>query len=213
MYHLTHLNGIITPQNVVRSTREARQVLLKAVASGEVERLKVVQALRSISRHFDDALEEEKKQEESKNIPVDYAGRPIVGARRSSGSEVVRSVDEYILSEPTQTLENLDGKWRLQLMADRKGEGVDYFFNTTLISQKIDTADMVYESRSQGLRSNSQSGGLIFDAENRILTREGAKAFTGDSGGEGGLFGLFGANKSGRGVKMSNIPQQVLSGR
>jgi hypothetical protein len=99
-------------ENVVRSTREARQILLKAVASGEVERLKVVQALRSIGRHFDDALEEEKKEQEkqSKSALVDYAGRPILRARRSDGDDGAKSFDGCVLSEASQTLENLSGE-------------------------------------------------------------------------------------------------------
>lgn len=199
-------------QNVVRSTREARQILLNAVASGEVDRLKVVQALRSISRHFDDALEEERKEEELKNVPVDYAGRPIVGMRRGDRSFNANSLDSFVLAKPNQTLENLKGEWRLQLMADRSGDGVDYFFNTTLISQAIDTSKMIYKSKSEGLRGTSQSGCIEFDDQNRILIREGfGKAYTGGGSGADMLFGFFGGNKLGRGVKMSNIPQQILS--
>jgi hypothetical protein len=171
-----------------------------------------VQALRSIGRHFDDALEEEKKQIEEKNqvVPVDFQGRPIVGALRNEGNPLANSkgLDNFVLSEASQTLENLQGEWRLQLMADKSGDGVDYFYNTTLISQKINTGDMVYFSTSQGLRG-TKSGGIMFDGEDRILTREGAKAYTGGGGGD--FFGMFGGNKSGRGVKMSNVPQQILS--
>ena len=183
--------------------------MLKAVGSGEVERLKIVQALRSFSRHFDDALEEEKKTEESKKIPVDYAGRPIVGIRRSDSGSSPLGLDGFVLSEPTQTLANLEGEWRLQLMADRTGDGVD-FFNTTRICQLFDTSDMVYESKSEGRGSPNQSGSLIFNERNRILTRDKSKAYTGAGGGNG-FFGMFGDNKSSRGVKMSNVPQQILS--
>ncbi|KAL3789103.1 hypothetical protein HJC23_008565 [Cyclotella cryptica] len=197
-------------ENVVRSTREARQILLKAVASGEVDRMKVVQALRSISRHFDDALTEEKKQKETKNVLVDYAGRPIMKARRNDDNDLAKSLglDGFVLSEPTQTLENLGGEWRLQLMADRKGDGVD-FFNTTLIWQVIDTTDMLYRSQSQGFLSSPQFGGLLFDERDRILTREGAKAYSG--GGGGNLLSLFGGNKKDTACMMINTPQQILS--
>eukprot|EP00956_Cyclotella_meneghiniana_P043731 scaffold284863_cov93-Cyclotella_meneghiniana.AAC.4 len=200
----------ILTENVVRSTREARQILLKAVGSGEVERRKIVQALRSISRHFDDALEEEKTRDASKNIPVDYAGRPILQTGGNDRNPLVNSfgADGFVLSEATQTLANLDGKWKLQLMADRSGDGVD-FFNTTLIYQVIDSSERVYKSKSQGVRISKQSGSFEFDGENRILTREGAKPYKVESGGS--LFGMFGDNKRSRGVKMANIPQQVLS--
>jgi hypothetical protein len=202
-------------ENVVRSTREARQILLKATDSGEVDRTKIVQALRSISRHFDEALTAEKEQEASKNVPVDYAGRPITGPRRSSMSgsssnAAARSalsnaigMDGYVLSDRTQTLESLNGEWRLQLMADRKGEGVD-FFNSTLVWQILDTSEkMDYAT------SSSQTGSLKFKGSERVLKRATA---TGGGGGESG--GLFSALFSGRSVmanKMTNVPQQVLS--
>lgn len=193
-------------ENVVRSTREARQVLLKAVDAGEVDRMKIVQALRSISRHFDEALTVEKEQEASKNVPVDYAGRPIITTRSSSSTASALStalgMDGYVLLDATQTLENLDGEWRLQLMADKKGEGVD-FFNSTLMWQTLDTSQMDYTT------SSSQSGVLKFVDEDRVLYREGA---TGGGAGAGGLFSvLFSGGKSGVARKMINVPQQVLS--
>lgn len=111
--------------------------------------------------------------------------------------------DGFVLPEASQTLDNLNGKWRLQLMADRSGDGVD-FFNTTMIYQQIDSTEMMYKSKSQGVRISKQSGSFKFDGQNRILTREGAS-------GSGSLFSMFGDNKRSRGVKMTNIPQQVLS--
>ena len=193
-------------ENVVRSTREARQILLKAVNSGEVNRLKIVQALRSISRHFDEALTVEKEQEARKNVPLDYAGRPIITARSSSSTASAFSaalgMDGYVLLDGIQTLENLDGEWRLQLMADKKGEGVD-FFNSTLMWQTLDTSQMDYTA------SNSQSGVLQFEKEDRLLIREGA---TTGGGGGGGLFSaLFSGGKSGVARQMTNVPQQVIS--
>ena len=203
-------------ENVVRSTREARQILLKATDSGEVDRTKIVQALRSISRHFDEALTAEKEQEASKNVPVDYAGRPITGPRRSSMSgsssnAAARSalstaigMDGYVLSDRTQTLESLNGEWRLQLMADRKGEGVD-FFNSTLVWQILDTSEkMDYAT------SSSQTGSLKFKGSERVLKR--ATATGGGGGGEsGGLFSALFSGRSGMANKMTNVPQQVLS--
>lgn len=212
-------------ENVVRSTREARQILLKAVSASEVERMKVVQALRSISRHFDDALLLEKKNEEAKNVPVDYAGRPIVTARRSTSTTqddlaAAIGLDGFVLSEPTQMLNNLDGEWRLQLMADKKGDGVD-FFNTTLFWQRIYTTDnMAYISGSKGMRPSLQSGTLNFNEEERILSRDGVSSTTsglvvGSGGGGGGgllsmLFGGAGGSAAAAG-QMIKVPQQVLS--
>jgi len=195
-------------ENVVRSTREARQILLKAVGAGEVERLKIVQALRSISRHFDDALSAEKEQEKSKNVPVDYAGRPIVTSRRSSNeAELAKAIgmDGFVLSEASQTLDNLDGEWRLQLMADRKGDGVT-FFNTTDCWQTLDVSDMAFRSETPGFRFSSQTGDLGFNKKERILSREDVSS----SG--GGLFSyILGGGKMGTAGEMMNVPQQILS--
>ena len=199
-------------ENVVRSTREARMILLKAVNSGEVERMKIVQAIRSITRHFDDALIEEKKNEEAKNVPVDYAGRPIVsvGARRSTQDGLASAIgmDGFVLAEPAQMLESLNGEWRLQLMADKKGDGVD-FFNSTTVWQSIDTSGMAYSSGSKGLRLSSASGDLLFDNTKRILSREGASAKV-NTGGGGGLLGMLMGGGSNAG-EMTKAPQQVLS--
>lgn len=193
-------------ENVVRSTREARQILLKAVSASEVERMKVVQALRSISRHFDEELIAEKKNEEAKNVPVDYAGRPIVSTRQQSAEENLATaigMDGFVLSKPSQMLTNLDGEWRLQLMADKKGDGVE-FFNTTLFWQAIDSSEMEYNSGGV----SSQSGSLDFDEKERILSREGSTVKT--AGGGGGLFSMFKGAKGTAG-EMTKAPQQILS--
>ena len=197
-------------ESVVRSTREARQILLMAVSASEVDRMKVVQALRSISRHFDEALVEEKKNEEAKNVPVDYAGRPIVSTRRSTQNTLATAIgmDGYVLASATQTLESLEGEWRLQLMADKKGDGVD-FFNSTLIWQAIDATGMAYDSGSKGLRSSSQSGSLNFNGKERILSREGVSVNAG--GGGGGLFSMLLGGGGGTTGEMTKAPQQVLS--
>lgn len=203
-------------ENVVRSTREARQILLKAVSAGEVDRMKVVQALRSISRHFDDALAEEKKDEEAKNVPVDYAGRPIVAARRTAQDSLATAIgmDGFVLLKPAQTLAGLDGEWRLQLMADKKGDGVDYF-NTTLIWQSIDADGMAYRSGSAGARVPPQSGELGFDGGERVLSRDGATTASAAPGaGGGGILSMLmggGGGAAGRAREMTRAPQQVLS--
>jgi hypothetical protein len=60
-------------ENVVRSGSEARQVLLQATNSGEVNRLRIVQALGFISRRFSDAL----KIEIDQNAPLKETGLVI----------------------------------------------------------------------------------------------------------------------------------------
>mmetsp|Transcript_8178 Transcript_8178/g.14799 ORF Transcript_8178/g.14799 Transcript_8178/m.14799 type:complete len:663 (+) Transcript_8178:643-2631(+) len=199
-------------ENVVRSTREARQILLRAVSKGEVDRMKVVQALRSISRHFDDALVAEKKNEEDKNVPVDYAGRPIVSARRSTQDDLAAAIGMggFVLLSPPQTLENLDGEWRLQLMADKKGDAVE-FFNSTLFWQAVDSSGMTYGSGSKGLRSSSQSGDLGFDESDRILSRDGASTSQEVKGRGGGLFSMLLGGGGGIADEMTKVPQQIMT--
>lgn len=201
-------------ENAVRSTREARQVLLRAVSPGEVERMKVVQALRSITRSFDEAVTTERKDEEAKNVPVDYAGRPIVSAvRRSTQDDLATAIgmDGFVLPKPSQTLANLDGEWRLQLMADKRGERVE-FFNSTLFWQRIDASGMTYVGGSKGLRSTAQSGVLDFSGAGRILSRVGASpniAGMGGGGG-GGLLSMILGGGTGTAGEMVKAPQQVM---
>lgn len=203
-------------ENAVRSTREARQVLLRAVSPGEVERMKVVQALRSITRSFDEAVTTERKDEEAKNVPVDYAGRPIVSAvRRSTQDDLATAIgmDGFVLPKPSQTLANLDGEWRLQLMADKRGERVE-FFNSTLFWQRIDASGMTYVGGSKGLRSTTQSGVLDFSGGGRILSRVGASpniaGMGGGGGGGGGLLSMILGGGTGTAGEMVKAPQQVM---
>lgn len=193
-------------ENVVRSTREARQILLKAVAASEVDRLKVVQALRSFSRHFDEALEVERKAAESKNVPVDYAGRPIVNTRRSAEDDLASAIGMggFVLGKAEQTLADLSGEWRLQLMADKRGEGVD-FFNSTTIWQAIDSETLTYETA--GFES-FQSGELTFESNRRLLSRINARK---ESGGMSFLSKIFGGGGNAAASTMSQTPQQVLT--
>jgi len=201
-------------ESVVRSTREARQILLRAVNKGEVKGLQVVQALRSISRNFDDALAAEKRDEMAQNVPVDYAGRPIVSAPRSARSEgalaAAIGMDGFILLDAAKTLTNLDGEWRLQLMADKKGDGVDYF-DSTLFWQEIDSSGMSYQAGTKGLRPSSQSGSLRFDERERILSRGDDSSGKEAPGGGGGFLSVLLGGRSGVGEKMTQVPQQILS--
>jgi len=194
-------------ENVVRSTREARQILLKAVAASEVDRLKVVQALRSFSRHFDEALELVRKVEDSKNVPVDYAGRPIVNTRRSAEDDLASAIgmDGFVLGKADQTLADLSGEWKLQLMADKRGEGVD-FFNSTTVWQTIDSETLTFETA--GFES-SQSGELEFEPNRRLLSRINVSRK--NSGGMSFLSKIFGGGGNAAASAMSQAPQQVLT--
>lgn len=208
-------------ENAVRSTREAQQVLLRAVSATEVNRIKVVQALRSISRSFDDAVVAERKViEEEMNIPVDYTGRPIVSTVQRSSTTTTQEdlatavgMDGYVLSKPSEIIDKLDGEWKLQLMADKRGDRVEYF-NTTLFWQRIDTSTMRYMGGMKGFsRSTTQSGLLEFDESGRILSRDGVSSpnipennlltmFLGS-----GIIGIGGGSNAGEMIK---VPHQVL---
>jgi hypothetical protein len=161
---------------VVRSSRDARQILLRATRPGEVGRLRIVQALRSLSRFFEDALENEIQM--SRPLPEPVAimdGKPIVPQRQPSGdgslSSSVRQMDQYVLMSSEQMMENLDGEWRLQLIADKRGDGVK-FFNSTLAWQIVDTGQMNFKSLCpQGFLTVEPTGLIEFNNKRRILRR------------------------------------------
>lgn len=187
-------------ESVVRSNREARQILLQATGSGMVEHLKIVQALRSLSRHFDSALEEELKAAAPQSVAV-MNGKPIVKQRESSSvATVMAGIDEFVLASPEQMLEMLNGEWRLQLTADRQGDGVKYNNNSTF--QTVDTDAMAFSfAGPSGFVKVSQSGDLEFESEKRILSKTNV-----NTSGGGMLSGLM--------VGKSNTltaAQQVLS--
>ena len=162
-------------ENVVRSNREARQILLQATGSGKVEHMKIVQALRSLSRHFDSALDEEQKRAAPQSVAV-MNGKPIVAPpppprESSSVASVMAGMDEFVLASPEQMLEMLDGEWRLQLIADRTGDCVKYDNNAT--RQTFDTDSMTFSSSGPaGFVKVSQSGNVDFDSNRRILSKE-----------------------------------------
>ncbi|GKY93619.1 hypothetical protein MPSEU_000329300 [Mayamaea pseudoterrestris] len=195
-------------ENVVRSHREARQVLLRATDGGEQSRLKIVQALRSIARRFDDALQ----KEITLNAPQPEAvavinGRPILAAKQQTMDETVSSfrADDFILGDADTMLENLDGYWRLQLLADKRGEGVK-FFNKTESWQSVDVDNRRFSSSGpQGFTRFEQSGKIEFNRKRRILWRSGVRVTS------GGVFtGLFGGKTAGC-FGAIRAPQQIMS--
>ncbi|GAX23940.1 hypothetical protein FisN_20Hh148 [Fistulifera solaris] len=198
-------------ESVVRSPREARQVLMRAVAGGEVPRLRVVQALRSIARRFDDALEIEIKKAESKVVEEESVavidGKPILSRKKQEEemlAGMMQDLDEFTLAAPDQMKENLSGEWRLQLLADKKGDGVK-FFNNTMSTQTIDMKRLSFTSDggNSGLINVKQSGQVQFNDERRILSKTDVQV-------SGGMLGLFGATSSGAAGAVSS-PQQVLT--
>lgn len=195
-------------ESVVRGIREARQILLQATGKGEVDRMKVVQALRSMSRYFDDALEKEMEENAPQPEPVALInGKPILQPKkpRTDLDADVASMEKFILAGPKQMMENLGGKWQLQLLADKRGDGVKYF-NTTDSWQTLDTSAMQFESSGQeGFLSVTKSGGIEFNGEKRILTKTEVQ-----SSGAGGLLSAVFSGSSGA-KAAPNGPQQIVS--
>ena len=157
-------------ESVVRSTREARQILLSATYSEcNIPRPRVVQALRSISREFDSELRKEMEEAAEPTIFID--GKPI------KKKEVVsKEPGSFTLASPAQMIENLDGEWRLQLLADKAGDGVKYF-NKTISWQRIDSDNMEYSHYMPvGFANIDDKGEWSFDNESRTFDHSTAGA-------------------------------------
>ena len=186
-------------ESVVRSIREARQILLAATDSGEVDRLKIVQALRSIERKFNEALAEEKKRNTPKEEPVAIMnGKPIVKQEDIESATAI-GMDTFNLGDMEQTLENVDGEWKLQLIADSKGDGVK-FYNKTLSWQYFDTKEMKYDAYGPaGFLTISKSGKFSIDESSRIISWKQI-----ETSGSGALWkGILGDS--------NNVEQQIMS--
>jgi len=195
-------------ESVVRSIREARQIILAATNSGEVDRTKIVQALRSIDRSFSDALAKEMKKNEPDPEPLAMMnGKPI--ERKKDDNELIAGIaglESINLGDMNQVLENLSGEWKLQLMADSKGDGVN-FFNKTISWQSFDAEEKNYKAFSpSGFLSVSQTGSFAIDDIKRVISRsevskEGSAAFFTD---------LYSTRLTGA-VAAVNLPQQIIS--
>jgi hypothetical protein len=194
-------------QSVVRTSREARQIILRAVGAGEVERVRVVQALRALSRRFEDALQAEIVRNTPIAEPIAVMnGKPILQRPVVVETPEVlpSSTGSFRLTGPEQMMDNLNGEWRLQLLADKRGDGVKYF-NSSVSWQNVDMKTRTFSSAGPaGFVTVQQTGGVDFNEKRRILRRESIQV----SGG-GVLAGLFG-NKVGAAGAVS-APQQVIS--
>lgn len=192
-------------ESVVRSIREARQILLRATDSGEVERTKIVQALRSIERKFNEALKEEIKRNKPKEEPIAVLnGKPII-KQEDMESPTAIGMDSLNMGDLEQTMENVSGEWKLQLMADSKGDGVS-FYNKTLSWQYFDVEAMEYNSSGPaGFLTLSQSGEFEIDEISRIISRKNVKS----QGSGAFLTDLLGTSSGS--VAATNLQQQIIS--
>jgi len=197
-------------ENVVRSVREARQILLKATSSGEVERPKIVQALRSYSRTFDEALREEIERNTLKEEPVALMnGIPIATVPEEKGRPSIAGMDAFNLGTAEQMKENLLGEWKLQVITDKKGDKVS-FFDKEVSWQNIclDNEDLFVMNYQLSIPAAfftlSQRGQLNFGNKRRVISRVDVKS----DGASSFLVDLVGKSTA---SVTTNSEQQVIS--
>jgi hypothetical protein len=105
-----------------------------------------------------------------------------------------------------QTIENIEGKWKLQLIADSQGSGVKYF-NKTLCMQSFNTADMSYDaSGPSGFLTLTQNGSFDIDKVKRIITRKEI-----EKDGSAALFTDVYSSKLSGPTAAINLQQQIIS--
>ena len=195
-------------ESVVRSNREARQILLKATGKGEVGRTRVVQALRCMSRQFDESLKSEIASLDESEPTAFLNGKPIVkGAPTGGLRDPTISLGDFTLLSADEMIQNLEGRWRLQLLADKQGDGVS-FFNTSIAVQEFSIQDMSFSaSGPSGLTTMKSSGKIELDGSKRILNRSMIES----SGGGGGIFSVFRGGKDSGFSGAVSRNQQIIS--
>eukprot|EP00531_Pseudo-nitzschia_arenysensis_P009608 CAMPEP_0116137296 /NCGR_PEP_ID=MMETSP0329-20121206/12176_1 /TAXON_ID=697910 /ORGANISM="Pseudo-nitzschia arenysensis, Strain B593" /LENGTH=699 /DNA_ID=CAMNT_0003632209 /DNA_START=344 /DNA_END=2443 /DNA_ORIENTATION=- len=197
-------------ESVVRSTREARQILIKAEGKGEISRTRIVQALRCLSRQFDEMLQNEIDSSIVQQPTAYLDGKPIEkGPAESSRYGVqIGSLGDFTLLSANEMMENIDGEWKLQLLADKSGDGVS-FFNTTVAIQNFSTEDMTFSaSGPSGLGTEKCSGQIAMDASKRILSKEEIES---SSSGVGGILSMISGGKSSGFPAAVSQKQQIVS--
>ena len=102
-------------------------------------------------------------------------------------------------------MDRLNGRWRLQLLADKRGDGVK-FFNNTFSSQQVDINSMTYSATvPSGFITVQQKGKIVFNVKRRILRRQSVEV----SGG-GMLASILGTTSSGAPGAV-RMPQQIMT--
>ena len=196
-------------ESVVRSTREARQILIQAQGKGVVSRTRIVQALRCLSRQFDNLLQTEIDSSTTLEATAYLNGKPIDrGAPESRYGSQIGSLGDFTLLSANEMIQNIDGEWQLQLLADKSGDGVS-FFNTSIAIQKFSTDEMSFSaSGPSGLGKENCSGRIAMDASKRVLSKEDVD--TSNSGVGGILSMITGGKNSGFSAAVSK-KQQIVS--
>ena len=161
------------------------------------------------ARHFDDALESEIAANTQREPTAYLDGKPlVVYTAKPESTNTTIDLDEFVLASSEQMMKNLRGTWRLQLLADKQGDGVS-FFNTTRAIQEFSTGDMSFSaSGPSGLVRVKSSGDINMDDSKRILTRSNVQ----NSGGAVvGRFSMFSGDKDSGFLAAVSREQQIMS--
>jgi len=142
--------------------------------------------LRAYSRKFDEALNEEVQMNIVKDEPVAMLnGVPIV-SEEERRRKPAGGIEGFIIGTSELMRENLVGEWRLQLLADRKGDKVSFFDNIVSwqsisldknnddVNEDEGSSDsvLVYKlSMPAALFTLSQRGRINFDDGQRVIRR------------------------------------------
>jgi hypothetical protein len=166
---------------------------------------------RSMSRHFDDAIEKEIEKRRQQEPTAYINGKPLMlSVRTDEESEsAAAAIDQFVLASPEQMMENLNGSWMLQLLADKTGDGVS-FFNTTSAVQEIrilsDTQMSFRAEGPSGLAKVLCKGKLEMDGRRRVISRSDVTT----EAAAGSMLGLFGSNKNAGFLAAVSKSQQVI---
>jgi len=175
---------------------------------------------RSMSRHFDDALDKEIERRKQQEPTAYINGKPLLLNVRSE--DTTTSMDQFVLASPEQMMENLQGSWMLQLLADKTGDGVS-FFNTTYTVMDIQVDDddddisttsetgqnnrLVFRAEGpSGLAKVVCTGKMELDGRRRVVTRSNLNT----KAAEGSMLGLFGSNQRGGFLATVSKSQQII---
>jgi len=193
-------------ESVVRSTREARQILMQAEGKGEVSRTRIVQALRCLSRQFDDMLQSEIDSSVVEKPTAYLNGKPIEKGPKEAAYGT--RIGDFTLLSADEMIQNMEGDWNLQLLADKQGDGVS-FFNTTTAVQTFSVDGMTFSAEGpSGLVTEKCSGRIVMDDKKRVLSKEEIE--TSNSGVGGILSIISGGKNSGFSAAVSR-KQQIVS--
>eukprot|EP00536_Pseudo-nitzschia_multiseries_P012325 jgi/Psemu1/309018/fgenesh1_kg.466_\ len=195
-------------ESVVRSVREARQILIQAQGKGEVSRTRIVQALRCINRNFEDLLRVEIDSSKTREPTAFLNGKPIETETPNYGAAKPSTIGDFQLLSADEMLQNMDGEWKLQLLADKSGDGVS-FFNTTTAVQRFCIEDMSFSAEGpSGLTTEKCSGKIEMDASKRLLSR--SEVISSNTGVSGILSMIGGGKNKGFSATISR-QQQIVS--